>query len=402
MTHSVSPANVPPAMIYRNRKGLGILIASVFFSAFAAGDDSALSPQAGLLLLQNGQVISGSITHAGDFYVVIQQRGGELRLPAADVETRCVDLEDAYNYKAATVTGKKAQPFLDLAAWCMRHGMSDKAAGNLLAAARLEPENRELELLERRLEYSRQSPRSEKQPLPLAATEASSAEIESRLRELPKGAVERFAAIVHPILLNRCAMNGCHGPESTSSFRLLRPAKGLQASTRFTQRNLFATLAFIDREHPAESKLLKLPSQRHGGAAPLFEKRNQVHCDELAYWANQLYPQAAASIVQRIPTTGGEPGRLAQATILPQATAEASAATPMEKRPAKRGKAAQREGRQEICAAAHATVAAMPANESRVGFPSGDPFDPAIFNERFHSPSSESERGTPPASRLPR
>ena len=88
-----------------------------------------------------------------------------------------------------------------------------------------------------------------------------------------KGSVEKFGAIVQPILLNRCAANQCHGPNAKSEFRLLRPPPGQIVSRRFTQRNLYAALQYVDRANPEASPLVVLPQQRHGNSlSAVFDK----------------------------------------------------------------------------------------------------------------------------------
>ena len=74
------------------------------------GDEPSLAPRAAALLLRNGHVIQGNITRAGDFYVLTMGKTGEIRLPAADVESLCVDLEDAYRYQAAMLSAMGFAP----------------------------------------------------------------------------------------------------------------------------------------------------------------------------------------------------------------------------------------------------------------------------------------------------
>ncbi len=77
---------------------LSILAAASLLAAAAGAILSAQepagvpSPQDGVLLMRNGQVIEGKISPAGDFYYVALP-SGQLRLRASDVELVCRDID---------------------------------------------------------------------------------------------------------------------------------------------------------------------------------------------------------------------------------------------------------------------------------------------------------------------
>src|SRR5688500_8834439 len=104
------------------------------------GQDT-LTPQAGLLVLRNGQVLEGEVTQAGDYYVVTLGGTSEIRLKATEVEAVCGSLEEAYEFKASHLSGAGARPHLELAEWCLRHELHARCAAQLVAAMRLEPEH---------------------------------------------------------------------------------------------------------------------------------------------------------------------------------------------------------------------------------------------------------------------
>ena len=72
----------PAAMFYRF--GLAALFA-VLVAAPLRGAEPALAPREGVLLLKNGHVMQGSITKAGDYFVLTLGKTGEVRLPVVDV-----------------------------------------------------------------------------------------------------------------------------------------------------------------------------------------------------------------------------------------------------------------------------------------------------------------------------
>jgi hypothetical protein len=180
-------------------------------------------------------------------------------------------------------------------------------------------------------------------------------QIEKTLRALPPGSVEKFAAVVQPILLNRCGASQCHGQAAKSEFRLLRPPEGQIASRRFTQRNLYAALGQVNRNDPESSPLVTLPQARHGTAqAAIFDKHSQGQLDELIAWARMMAPPAVTA-----PATIGP-----AATPLSQPAASGVPTSVM--RPQLAGGTADQ--------AAQASQAFTPR----------DRYDPEIFNRRFH------------------
>lgn len=339
-----------------------------------AAGEPALMPQQGLLLLRNGNVIQGQITRAGDYYIVTFGDRGEAKLAAREVETLCLDLEDAYRYKLATLAGRAAAPHLGLAEWCLRHELYPQAGEQLVTALKKEPKNPQIAAIERRLKLALEAPKSEPARQPIMAATVSAEQLDKTIRALPPGTLEKFAGIAQPILLNRCATGGCHGQSARSDFRLLRAQAGQSPSKRFTQRNLYAVLQHLDQVHPEESPLLKLPQARHGGTAAVFDKRTQQQLDDLAAWARHALaiPGPAPP-----PTIGRTQPLLSQQNdgAVRQASAE------MEIEPS-----GQTELRRDADDAAPMPFA-PPKNAAPLpregAFVPRDPFDPEIFNRQF-------------------
>jgi hypothetical protein len=329
-------------------------------------------PEAGLLVLRNGQVLEGEVTQAGDYYVVTLGGTSEIRIKSAEVEAVCGSLDEAYEFKAGHLSGSGAKPHLELAEWCLRHHLHARCAQQLVAAMRLEPENPSLKLLERRLEFAAQQPKAPSANTVAASSAVvSSEQIEKAIRELPPGSIEKFSAIVQPILLNRCGANQCHGPNSKAAFRLLRPAPGQVASRRFTERNLYAALQQLDASQPEASPLLALPQRRHGSAlSAIFDKQSQKQLNELSAWVKltlvaphtspATIPGGAATLSQ--PTPPASPPSSA-----PQADQPAGSQPPPSVRAMK--PAVGPEEKKSSPAADH--------------FVPRDRYDPEIFNRRY-------------------
>jgi hypothetical protein len=245
----------------------------------------ALAPEDGLLILQNGEVIRGKITHSGNRYYVALPNG-ELRIRAEDVAIRCRDLEDGYQQKLAALKGNRADEHLDLAQWCLTHQLYEEAETEIRHAATLDDRHPRIRLLARRLELARTEPA---QPAPAAgapAVEEDLAELDRLAKETPTAVMRGFTTQVQPLLLNSCATTGCHGIGAKSEFTLARLRGHGERSRRQTLRNLLAVLGQIDAKNAQESALLTKPIDVHGGGkTPVFTERNSRAYYELFQWA---------------------------------------------------------------------------------------------------------------------
>src|SRR5262245_40344147 len=208
---SVARLSYCPRPMARHRYALVMLIAAALCCAVQG--QTSLAPEAGVLSLKNGQIIEGNITRAGDYYIVTKGEGSELRLKTDEVEAFCATLLEAYEFKERHLSGLSARSHLELAKWCLRHGLYDKCAEQLAAAEHVEPGHPQIAELQTRLKLIVETTQP---PAPASNTAAGIApdELEKAVRALPKASVEKFGAIVQPILLNRCGANQCHGPNA--------------------------------------------------------------------------------------------------------------------------------------------------------------------------------------------
>lgn len=360
-----------------------VLLALAFGgSAFC---QTPLAPEAGVLALRNGHVIFGQVTRAGDYYVVTSGEGSELRLKSDDVESFCANLREVYELKKRYATGITVRPHVELARWCLRHELIDECREQLSLADEREPGNAQVADLRRRLELTLEAPAA---PAPaVAPAQVPLESLEQALADLPKGSIEKFGAIVQPILLNRCGANQCHGPNSHAEFRLLRPPPGQIVSRRFTQRNLYAAIRYLDRADPTASPLIVLPQQRHGTSlAPVFDKHSASQLAELVSWARATAGSSAAAATTPSPASTSPAPR--PATIGSQGATHAQAAI------AGAGAATLANGALPTDSATVATRVMRPAGTTVDSLPTSaqpkpagprDRYDPEIFNQRYHA-----------------
>lgn len=354
----------------RSLRSLTLAFCFTFLLQPAIGAESQGGVGEGVLLLRNGQVLHGGITREGDKFVVTIGRKSELRIPVGDVEMHCRDLGEVYRRKRLAFKQADIAGHLELADWCLRHSLLPQAADELLAATALQPNHPQIHDLERRVQLAVSRPlatlRSERQRRPPVSLD----ELERTMRELPEDAVRAFTAHVQPLLVNRCASNACHGAGSDAQFRLVRPSWGKTLTRRFTQRNLYASLAQIDKEAPDSSPLLTAPSSPHGNLPnAVFGERDQQQLELLANWVRQVVQED-----QPAPSTiAPGPSSLLQASYrepvsLPQTESES----------------ATEDRSSDLRNPAASGVESGSDQSGDIG--PRDPFDPEIFNRRFLRP----------------
>lgn len=386
----------------------------------------------GVLLLRNGSLFRGRISHVGDRYSVLLAANTEVRFAALDVAFHGATLDDAYRFKRSQLPPGKVDARLDLAEWCLRHSLLRQAAEETTIALRLEPNHPRIPGLEARIEafMSRPSTTASATQTPLvpgekssqstaaatgrdtgiggeltvsrgsvAETPATLEQLESMARELPTGTLERFTSVVQPMLVNRCGANNCHGPSGNTDYRLLRLSLGANATRRYTLRNLHATLRHVDRDSSADSVLLTMAARPHGGsaAAPL-PASDAGQANVLRNWV-----QLAAQL-----RTSPAPARIASGDSRPLQSLPGPAWNGTVESDSRKASYARETSSQSgsttgVADSANASTAGaspvinVDARDVGTAVP-GDPFDPEIFNRRFGTAKPPSqERSTGPS-----
>jgi hypothetical protein len=373
------------------------LCACVVALCFAVAEDLALSPRNGVLLLNNGELIEGTITAAGDRYDV-NKEGGEIYIKRSDVAVVGRDAHDCYVHKRAGIEQGRAADHLDLAEWCLKNNLLPQAEQEIAAARAADAGHPKIRLLEARLKVAQEGPKNSP-PTASAEKTTSPEQLDTMVRTLPAGSMESFTTTIQPMLLNYCAKSGCHGPRSANALRLERIAPNRLAGRHPTQRNLQSVLTMVDRQQPEDSKLLQAPIRPHGSTkGPIFTDREQAQYKQLVQWVYQVanakessarptLEERGAPLLQAVPHKGRPP------IVEP---AEIEPARPKAARPAQdwsenfpdqsAGRAGQPESLiqppRSACGVTAINAPREPADK-RGDFVPKDAFDPEIFNRRF-------------------
>jgi hypothetical protein len=246
--------------------------------------NSALA-ESSVLVLRNGRVLIGRANIVGNLYEITLGEQGQVRVPVSDVEMACATLDEAYFRKRESVRADDLHGHFSLADWCLRNGLTSRAADQLLAVYCIAPKHPQLTSAERRL-VSMESPQSALTRVAPETLAVSEPDDVGASPLLPEGAMGYFTQRIQPMLLNRCASNACHGQRSAQQFQLVRPTRGQPMSHRMTQRNLLQAMSYVDRARPEQSRLLIAPGSPHGKQqTPVFSERDAVQYQQLVAWA---------------------------------------------------------------------------------------------------------------------
>lgn len=343
------------------------------------------APSAGLVLLKNGQTLSGTVSPAGDYYLVVTDTA-ELQVRAADVEAVCRDLEEVLTRKRAVINDRSADDHLDLAQWCIDRELFGHAARELTEAYRIDDIHPRIALVERRLKAAMTPVRPIVPPPPKPKPAVDDAAVEAATRAVGPVALAEFTVRIQPLLMNYCATAGCHGPKPASSFHLERVYLSERNDPRAVRRNLYAALQFVDRQSPATSKLLTMPIAAHGGRSnPVFHVHNAEHYRQLSGWVQRVAGAGVTPPTAATPATAGMPPPAAGSptTTTPHTLSQRMPLAPP--------------GASPIAPAAPAAKPAVPNGTAAGSTPtvpapaaSLDPFDPDGFNRlRNESPTPQ-------------
>lgn len=234
-----------------------------------------------MLLLQSGKIVKGVIRQSAAGYTV-NVTGGQLVLPFDQVRLEGADLEDIYRQQRDTLPEHTAAAHIELARWCLTNGLPDHARKELRHAVKLEPDStvakNMLQRINDQLLTTKETPALGRRDGEFSFLgNAKPGVAPEMLGGLPRETASDFMLKVQPLLVNRCATAGCHGPGSGSSFELVRAKLGKAPPKSYSERNLAAVLERVDLERPLSSPLLtKLRGeskaiggrQSHGGLSP--------------------------------------------------------------------------------------------------------------------------------------
>lgn len=252
-----------------------------------------------VLLLNNGKIVKGNIQQSAQGYIVTLP-AGRMVLGFDQVRFEADDVEDAYRQQRRDLPKDSADGHIDLARWCVTNGLPDQARVELRSALKLDPTSRTAQNMLQRItdiqlktkDLPEIAARKNGQ-YSLVGSSHPTSNVDT-FGGLPREAALEFMSKIQPMLTNRCATAGCHGPDSGNSFVLQRVKAGKITPKSYSEKNLTAILERVDPEQPLSSPLLaKLRGETKVGIRLNHGGLSQDNLQSLRRWVESLAPPAA-------------------------------------------------------------------------------------------------------------
>jgi len=248
---------------------LGALFALAGTGLFAQQPAPQPTPL-GVLVLKNGNVLTGSVVRQGEHFR-IENEGSVLQVPGTQVEMACASLVDAYEQRRQRRVGNATDAHLELARWCLRHGLLAEGAREILDARTDDPGHPALRTLDLLLQQGLADEANRLERSKNAVAQASHAEqaaepVETKELHIATTPAlqEQFVRSIQPMLIHSCTTTGCHHPDSRQEMQLDRWALEGSGIPKLISKNLDQVLAQVDVEDPASSPLMRRARQAHG------------------------------------------------------------------------------------------------------------------------------------------
>lgn len=333
-----------------------------------------------IVLLENGNTLSGIVKRQDGNYLVSFSEKGTMTLPRERVKQVFASPIQAYRFFAGQMDQQAPGQHARLADWCLRHKLTAPAADHILRIMELAPRHGSLKGLERRVRQAVGGPATSK---PASESETASLNPTIDPQSLSKMAIKQFAQTIQPLVMNRCGATTCHGGATASRLQLLQPNWGNSIPQRITVQNITALLAWIDEHEPSESALLDYAAKAHGKRDTLGVQPITVdQINTLTHWVkNAVTTHRKEASVQPIEIEKSDK------TPPPFLFRDWAAQTIVPTRPPvlRRGKVQSETTDNRTSKYSLPTTAPSP-----VELPVIDSQDPELFNQRFLSDQSKS------------
>ena len=240
-----------------------------------------------VVLLRNGNLVRGDETQQLDDTIVVRTQRSELRIPLSEVDYVADSMDVIYRRKSKGA--KRPSQIEKLVGWCLQQGLIREAHTELQRLQKVAPAHPSLSSLQRSLarrQSNQQANQQTSQPSSVLPAKSplhpDSQYAQDHIDSLSSDSLRDYARVVQPLLLNRCAMAGCHGKAPKSKYQMLGRGHSV-VSQNLTHRNLGATLRQVDAT-AQQSLLWVSASQLHGGMTRTLK---QDEANRLLLWIDR-------------------------------------------------------------------------------------------------------------------
>ena len=263
----------------------------------------------GALLLKTGQLYIGEAILEKNIYHVVGAVG-KPKVSAHKVEYAGTDRNDIYQYKRNKPDTASREGTYSLAKWCVSNKMYDEAIVEFQNCKSYVSYPQEIKLLDREISAVEEIKRNalkragaENAVIETIRDHASantlddSFDLKSWRTAVDPMVLEKFKKDVQPQLLRHCGATDCHGSNSEQEFRLTQ-LRQKYSTAETTLRNLKATFDQLDFRQPASSPLLTYPQKDHGGAKAIYVRQTKSQLTPIYQWT-QLIPNTMPDFVDK-------------------------------------------------------------------------------------------------------
>ena len=229
--------------------GMRRLVYAMFVMAVLSNRAPAQLASPGLILLKDGQLLTGVVHEVPGGYG-IQMKSGFQMIEHEKIDLIASSLEDAYQKKRRRIKKPTYEAHMTLARWCLEHRLFDQAQSEVELGKRLAAQSE-----------NQQPTVSEAKNRPQVISTANGVvmrEVRSTTGLL-RSTHQEFIRRVQPLLMNKCGNAGCHSETSGNNFRLETIRLGTAGNRLQNHANLVETLKQIDFNNPQSSPLLTQP-----------------------------------------------------------------------------------------------------------------------------------------------
>lgn len=423
--------------------GLACLTITVLIVKSALADDTEARER--VILMTNGRVLTGFASrNAGGW--LVEQANGRVQVPIDQVNVVANNLADAYRKQRDAVVEPTPATHMALAQWCISYRLHNEARDELRKCMKLDPEHSAARKLLRRLDDMLDPPEIKttlKDQMVLKTGDGFVVPDAESLGGLSNEVAAGYTLRIQPLLINKCGNASCHGStspaEKPEGFHLIPVRPGTNGHRMYTERNLAEVLRYVDVQEPSLSPLIAIPQGTHGGSAGVFHgAAGSTQIKMLRAWIKtvaqekkteeeELQNRPSIAARKRRPTAEGRgtrpdplddpeqptaiaagvgapsghapnEGRRAAMSTKPEQVAGQEELAPTSKsgRPSRVGNRAETSLQSEASLSGRnengTTTERKLPNDTKAGSSesaedqrSDDPFDPDIFNRRFHS-----------------
>ncbi len=166
----------------------------------------ASTQQAQLVVLRNGEVLTGTVTAAGE-RVLIMLPGRQISLRSSEIDVVARTMDEACLLKRNKLRPTDVDGRLDLAAWCIHHRLWTRAQEELVAASDVQPGSSRLAAIRQHLHRSVAHESAEQRPANETSADSTNARspADQAAARRPKDTATRAAYSWPPLASNPSA-----------------------------------------------------------------------------------------------------------------------------------------------------------------------------------------------------